>query len=458
MRRFSFIIYCAALLALTISCEKPSSDNNSEENDTVAINPEELAFEYEGGSEELELTASGDWTFTSQDPSWCTVSPSSGTGSGKIKVNVSEYSDGKDPRSTTLVLNCAGKTARATVTQAANPDSFSVSPRSFEIGPEGKNFVVIVKYGSREYDVSIEGEWISIVSRMKHDGTESITFHVDPYAPTEDGEPRTGIVSICTKEGTCIPVMVTQAGRKTNVNVLGMRFTATWCGYCPYMDEGFHKAAEQNEDFLFVTFHASSGYPLYFSSVAPLTTRYKITGFPTGVINGWKELNNTTNSNYLANSIVSMVTDFQSKFGRTVFITPSLSVSGNNVNASATITSKEDSELKVVAILMESGIVQAQTFYPTTGGSTTITDFVHDNIARQLLTGSILGDSVTLGTGESKSFSWNTTVNNAWKKENLSVVVYVYKDYGEDSGLKAESSYPDNYIANAAIASAEVTE
>ena len=455
MNRFSFIINCALAIALTFSCVKPSSDNNSEAKDTIGLSAAELSFEYEGGSKELEFTASGDWTFSSQDASWCTVAPSSGTGSGKVTVTVSEYSGAEEPRATTVTLSCGGSTAIATVTQTANPDSFSVSPKSFEIGPEGKNFVVIVKYGSHEYDVTIVDEWISIVSRMKHDGTESITFHADQYAPTEDGEPRTGIVSICTKEGTCIPVMVTQAGRKLNASVLGMRFTATWCGYCPYMDEGFHKAAEQNEDFLFVTFHASSGYPLYFSSVAPLTSRYKVSGFPTGVIGGWMELDNTTDSNSLAGSVVRMVTDFQSKFGRSVLITPSLTVTGNNVNASATIESKEDSELKVVAILMESGIVQSQTFYPTTGGSTTLKDFVHDNIARQLLTGSILGDSFTLGAGESKSFSWDTVANNTWNKENLSVVVYVYKDYGDKASFKAQSNYPDNYIANAAIASAD---
>ena len=107
---------------------------------------------------------------------------------------------------------------------------------------------------------------------------------------------------------------------------------------------------------------------------------------------------------------------------------------------------------------MESGIVQPQAFYPTTGGSTTLKDFVHDNIARQLLTDSILGDSFTLGAGESKSFSWDTVANNTWNKENLSVVVYVYKDYGDKASFKAQSNYPDNYIANAAIASAEVTE
>ena len=94
---------------------------------------------------------------------------------------------------------------------------------------------------------------------------------------------------------------------------------------------------------------------------------------------------------------------------------------------------------------MESGIVQAQQYYPTSGGSQTLSDFVHDNVARKTLSGSIVGDIIE----GSDQVHWETDLDSSWNKDNLSVMIWVTKNYGTLAPYKAVKSYPSYYVDNA---------
>lgn len=457
MEKNRFFALAVAALAFFSSCEETDKDNpeNENSNGPVAfiLKSTQLTFDCAGGTQNLELSAPGPWTVKVSDgtESWCSVSPSEGDGSATLAVTVAEIPDEDLDRDTRVMVTCNGLTLTANIFQTANPDTFIVTPDQVKVGALGGDFEINVLSRSREYDVTIVDEWISQINGNNAVSGEwtTLRFHA---ANNPSSEARSGVVSICTKDGSCIPVMVDQTGVLAEQgNVLGMRFTATWCGYCPYMDEAFHKVAEEDPNFVYVTFHASKGYPLYFKDCEPLVKAYKIDGYPTGIIGGWKVADNFTDIDYSAKKIEATISDFKAKFPCVAHISVAPGISGNTLTVNAEVTAAVTS-YKVVALVLESNIIEAQSYYPTTGGSQKISNYSHDNIARKLLTETITGDACNAEAGKPQSFSWSTELDSSWNAANLSVLVWVYADYGDLISEKAKRTFPDNFVTNAVIA------
>lgn len=441
--RFLALAFSAALL---LSC------NKNDETGGFSVTPPELSFGYEGGTQELTVSASEMWRITTDGSGWYTATPSHGTEKTTVQVTVTRNPDHANGRTAPLQVICGDKTQFVTIRQEANQEAFFITPTEVSIGAMETDFAITVtSREGLEYDITVVDEWISEKSRSGKPATgETITFHAMENA---NSMPRSGVVSVCTKDGSCIPVMVNQDAKSTP-KVLAMRFTATWCGYCPYMDEVFHTLAGELESFEFVTFHASSGYPLYFKDSETLASAYKVGGFPTGIIGGWKTLSNYSSTAQTASAAKGMIQDFRNKFPATANISVQATVSGSKLSVSADILNTVSGSYKVVALVLESGIVQSQTYYPPSGGSTVVNDFVHDNVARKLLSKSILGDTVSLSAGAVKNLSWSVALENGWNKDNLSALVWIYSDYGTLASEKADSTFPDTYILNAASAPA----
>jgi len=448
MRNYSFILAGILSTVLAVCCGKsPQPEESGKESVRLSFSTAEVPFTHEGGTASLELTAPGEWAIELEENSWCTVSPKSGTGNGKVTVTVDPIPETSDTRSVAMMLSCNGQTAQASVLQTCSPNAFIVTPTSIEIGSGERDFQISVKSLSKKYEVTIVSDWIKMVFRKGNPKTgETIGFRAQKNIVTDDAAPRSGIVSICTEDGVCVPVTINQKGRFAVPNVLALRFTATWCQWCPYLDETFRKASAQNEEFLYVAMHGS-GSTLYFSDSGILSNLYGVEGIPTGILGGWKEIENDTNTDKAAENLLAAVEEFQTTFRRTALVeNVGLTVSGNKITANATITSSTTEDMKVVALLLESSIVAQQQY-----GASVVPDFVHNNVARKTLTSSITGGAVSFEAGVSQTFSWECTKAADWKTDNLSVLVYVLKNYGASSGLKANSSYPDYYFANAAI-------
>lgn len=448
-RYFTVILALAAFASCSEQNKEEPEEKPEEQTSVFSLNTSSLEFDHTGGTQQVSVTASGSWTASSTDESWCTVSPASGNGEGSLTVSVTEIPDESEGRSAKLLVSADGLTLTVTVDQRFNPDIFSIEPTSIALGPEGGDFEFTVVSHERAYEITIVDPWITEVSRSGNPFSgEKVKCRAEAN-PNE--QERSGVVSVCTQDGSCIPVMISQSGQIAGANILAMRFTATWCGYCPYMDETFHKVAAQQERFVYVTFHASAGYPLYFKPSDTLCKSYSIDGFPTGVIGGWKPVDNYTDTDYTANKVVSVMNDFSGKFLCTAASTTTATLSGSQLSVSTEIRSTTAETYKVVALVLESGIIQAQAFYPASGGSQTLSDFSHDNVARKLLTGSILGDDVEMEAGGTKTLDWSTELDSSWNTDNLSVLVYIYRDYGNLAKYKAKSKYPNNYIQNAEI-------
>jgi len=443
-------LFITAAAILAASCNL-----TNEETPTLAIDPAQLDFEYTGGSSTINVTASGEWSAyaNSSEVSWISISPSSGSGDETVTITVGENGDKENARTGWVFFAYKGGTVSAKIIQAPSEGEaiFSIDPTSVSIGGSASEFSITIISDAVDYDITIVDDWISEVSRSgdRHTG-QTVNFKAKANPNTEE---RNGVVSVCTKNGSCIPVMVKQGpgSKRYTRHHLAMRFTALWCGYCPYMDEVFHTVADANSDFEYMTIHASQGYALYFNGSGTLANTYHIQGFPTGILNGWQELPNYTNSIYAAGKVKEAMTDFDSKFICYAGIGINSSIADGLLTVNAEIESGLTENMKVSAFVLESGILEDQTYFPASGGSTTLTDFVHDNVVRANLCSSLSGDSFTTD-GKSAEFTWTTKLDESWNSENLSVLVFVYRDYGDDSSNKLTASYPNNYIMNSRTA------
>ena len=247
------------------------------------------------------------------------------------------------------------------------------------------------------------------------------------------------MISVCTKNGSCYPVSITQGAFEgklfAHLNT-AFRFTAVWCGHCPYMDETFKTVKASRSDFDYITVHASAGYPLYYSDANALTKAYVIEGFPTGIVNGWKEFGNSHDVASNAKKLSNVLNDFNKKTLCVAGVSVSSTVADGKVNVTAKVESSLNGSHFISAFLLESGIVETQTYFPDEGGSKELEDFVHDNVVRAKFTQSSVGDPFNAVAGKQETFSWSLPIDASWNAKNLSVVVLVHRPYAD---LKKEN-------------------
>jgi len=218
------------------------------------------------------------------------------------------------------------------------------------------------------------------------------------------------------------------------------------------MDETFKLVKSRRDDFDFITIHGSDGYPLYFADSNTLMNAYNVNGFPTGVVNGWQEFNNSHNVESNANALEDVLDKFDKTFACVAGVSVSSSIADGKINVEAQVESSISGEYLVSAFLLESGIVEEQTLFPDGEPTKTIKDFVHDNVARKTLTKSVKGDSFEAVAGTPQSFNWSVSLDKTWKKDQLSVVVLVHRPY--TNVKKPNKKYPDYYVVNANVAPA----
>lgn len=447
MKNFHFLALAAAVAALFSACEKPIKG--------VHLDKSSLSFTAEGGSQSIEVAAGTAWSVTtSEEDSWCTVSPKSGSASATLTVTVTPNVMKDAGRNTKFYVTYEDQSIAVDVAQEKNAGEpvFSLSQNAFEVPAEGGEISFTVISDAADYDVETV-DWITEVSREGDRYTgQKLTFSVDGNSGKKE---RAGVISVCTKNGSCYPVSITQGAFEgklfAHLNT-AFRFTAVWCGHCPYMDETFKTVKASRSDFDYITVHASAGYPLYYSDANALTKAYVIEGFPTGIVNGWKEFGNSHDVASNAKKLSNVLNDFNKKTLCVAGVSVSSTVADGKVNVTAKVESSLNGSHFISAFLLESGIVETQTYFPDEGGSKELEDFVHDNVVRAKFTQSSVGDPFNAVAGKQETFSWSLPIDASWNAKNLSVVVLVHRPYAD---LKKENKkYPDFYVVNAAVAPA----
>ena len=319
---------------------------------------------------------------------------------------------------------------------------FEFSPSAIEVEPMGGLFTMKVR-SSVDFHVQINDDWIKQVSVT---GDPRLGATVTFSAEMNTGEERSGVMIVCDDKN-CYPVVVTQGDgsklKKVTHHSLGMRFTATWCGWCPVMSKTFHLAKDNLGDkFEYICMYATDGN-YGFSDMNTLASQYKIGGYPTGIIDGRFEVENYS-SEYAAGLIASAVEETETNYPAATAIGLESSLSGQNLTVKAEVFANCAETYKLTVILMENGIIGYQADY-TDGDQQ---NFQHDRVARKTLTSSISGDSFSIDeVGGTKSFTYTYTVPASYKKNNLMILAYVQRTFGSRPVIQS-GNYGDWYVDN----------
>ena len=222
---------------------------------------------------------------------------------------------------------------------------------------------------------------------------------------------------------------------------VAMRFTATWCGWCPYMNTSISKAQALYPDKIQHLALHGGGSDLEFAPTATLQNQYHVNGFPTGIVDGRILVNNGTDTDAVGATFVAAAKETEELYGTVSGMAIRSSVSGKYVSIDVDAYFKEGGDYKITVLLLEDGIIHEQS-----GGSS---NYVHDNVARVSAT-EITGDPFTAGDMTRQSFSYNVSVPNECKVENMRVLAYIHRKFS--GNRKQSGDYGDYFIDNCATA------
>lgn len=196
--------------------------------------------------------------------------------------------------------------------------------------------------------------------------------------------------------------------------VLVHKFTATWCGYCPAFTKVLDKLSEEMpERLVVIAVHGGDDFSILDGST--LETEAGVAGYPTA----WVDCREKSSTNEAATRkvIEKSIAEYPAVCG----IGMEATVSDRDINVKANIEFAEDGEYKICAALIEDEI--------HFDGTCTEPTKTYHHVLRQYAT-AVMGDDLgaqKAGTIE-KTFGFKAA--KSWNMDNLKVVVYVMKKYG----------------------------
>lgn len=322
---------------------------------------------------------------------------------------------------------------------------FTLSQDQFEVAGVGGTFSLSVACGST-CSIGSMPEWITETTAAS---TRAITTteHTFSVAANNTGAERTGVIVFRNSANVEKSVTVTQPV-STGVDFwknkdfwhrsLAMRFTATWCAYCPNMSSGFYAAQSANPNKIeIVNMHTYSSN-LEFSGTSTLVTQYGVTGYPSGYIDGRIEIENYSPS-YIATLIDNARVETEANYPTVSGIAISSTLTGTTLSADVKLYVKKADSYKITALLLEDNIVG----YQNGGGD----NYVHSDIARVALT-NVSGDSFTTSAdNQIVEKTYSTTISGSYNSSNLHILVYVQRAYGSQTIIRT-ADYGNYYVDN----------
>lgn len=222
---------------------------------------------------------------------------------------------------------------------------------------------------------------------------------------TVDGTAITGSSTILTGIGTksVQATLGSDTSNTVSVDVINPSYTTkgliedytgAGCGWCPRVSQGILDvhAASNGENVYAVAIHnpVFGPDPMTFAQRSVLENHFGINGYPSAVLNRDQEWNAASNHNMNVQQALSMLNSTAQ-----VGLAIDSNVSGSTVNATIKVGFDLDqSGLKLVAFLLENGIVYPQTNYTNNwGGVSPITNFEHNDVLRTSFT-DLFGDAI----------------------------------------------------------------
>ena len=410
-----------------------------------SLDPTSVSLPAEGGEFVVTVTCSGGY-HVNQTPDWVT----------EVSVKDKKHTflaqeNGPEERSGVIVFcDDVGTCLPVQLVQAAGEDPyapFGLSPNQVDVAGSGGTFQVKVTC-STSYHINSMPDWV-------HEESVSNKVHTFTADPNPEEAARSGVIVFCDDVGTCLPCYVSQAGKPFDPNEINwdedfyhhslfMRFTATWCGYCPMMNSAAKKAAGQLSGKLLLLNLHGGGSMYEFAGTNDLIDLYGIEGFPTGVMDGRQRVDNTSVDSEVS-EIVKAFNKRESAYPVVSTVGFSSTLEGRKLTMDLNVYIKEAGSYKVTAVVVEDGIVDYQEDYVDGNHY----DYHHDAIARVAVT-DVKGEAFSAPQDRYVwSKQYTATIPSQCHLDQLRILVYVQRAYGSLPKISS-SDYPDYFVDNCA--------
>lgn len=171
MKKYLSIIPLAALILAACNKEAPTP--------TLSLDTTNLEFSAEGGSKTVKLESNTEWTVTTDEQDWYTVSPASGNGNAELTVTLNAHTEAI-ARSAEVLVEASGLVSTLAIVQNRpvtpnNPAELNYLVRAYE-----QDFSIPAPAGFT-YKTALHGEGVTLVS----EDAEKIVLHFDANTGTE---------------------------------------------------------------------------------------------------------------------------------------------------------------------------------------------------------------------------------------------------------------------------------
>ncbi len=394
-----------------------------------------------GGSSTFDFEASDSWKVTNNNK-WFSVTPESGqSGKNTLTVTVLKANEALKERINSFKVVDGDEKRSFSVIQRG---IVTVNvPKNDVYAMLGMEKIVLPVNGTYPFEdivVASDAEWLqfSAINRLSEpallsDGATYSNYWegelvLDILQENNGSGPREANVSVTAGKEKFSFKVLQQSSEPSAVDYSRafykasavIKFTGTWCGNCPNMSQAIHLAQDEMPGRLYlVNAHNGSAANMDWQGTEKLLYQYGITGFPTGIFNGYVELMNYS-YNLLKKALVEVLDEAIHSYPADVAIAGSSVVEGNKINLSFDMASKVSGEYMLTIFFLEDGISAEQA---GTGGN-----YIHNDVLRGAATDNYAsgGNKVILSENQIKNYKVSVNVPaNVADINKLKILAYV---------------------------------
>lgn len=421
------IAAAAVAVAAIVSCDEKSG---GVELGSIQAASDPLVLSCEANaSAPLQVEFGAGWKVVNQ-ADWFTVEPSSGD-KGEYTLNIAapEANDAAAELVDTLTIQC-GQVSKNWYVVRRGVLGFSIDGGQTEFSGVANAVINLHCSEGIEIEVSSDSDWITgsvlnMETESSNIGGTDVKSEYYPaslvvsFANNVNEEDRSAKVTLKYGDITT-DVTVHQIFRTYYRRSLALRFTATWCQWCPSMGEAVDMAIEETGDRIvpFNCHPTTSGDGLGWSGTSVLLDRYNPDEeFPMGIFNSYARISNASSASKTSEAYVGLSDEAVSEVKATTCISAESNITAGNLEVNVNILTGADHEYKVGVFVLENNVVAFQ----TNGGD----DYVHNHVVRQNIT-AVEGDQFESKAGEISTLRFSEPLSSSIKSiDNAYLVIYV---------------------------------
>ena len=456
MKNFALLSCLLIFLAGCTEIPENTDDEKIPESGIVLGNgmSSSVVLHPKGSFVNVRFNSAADWHVElPADADWLEVTPLEGSaGTGRLKIKAGANVTGQTL--TAEVHVCSGDYVLVlTVTQENFVPKFELIETDAEVSFMGGPLAIKL-FADMEYEYECDAEWVVSAETKADDDYTEVLFDIAPNT----GEQERSTVITFTAGSNELNFTLTQGTDglgstdwKTasfKHRSLAMRFTATWCGYCPWMAQAFEDAkAQMPEGLEIVSLHTADS-DLGYSGTRSLSSRFYASDLPTGIVDARASIPNYQSTATTAKAVLDVARETQNEYPATVGVACSSLISGSDLTTTVGLYLKEAGKYRLFVLALEDEIISFQN-----GGGN---NYEHNDVARLALA-PISGEVIEVETdGEFVVKSYAGRLKPAWNADNLKVLVYVEKPYGsqprqEEVEYAYYYDFGDTYIDNCRV-------